>query len=72
MNTRIMKQMVDCPNRQRVVEVKCAVSGSWFDRHYEVISCPAMYDAGPACNRGCETQLGNRPLINQAIFGMRA
>ena len=67
-----MYQLVDCPSRKRGVEVTCAVSGRWFNRRYNVISCPAMYDAGPVCELRCKSQLGNRPVANQAFFGMRA
>lgn len=72
MSTNIVSQIVNCSTRQRLVEVTCMVSGGWFNRRYNVISCPAMYDAGPGCDLRCKAQLGNRSLTNQAVFGLRS
>ena len=72
MSAKIVSQIVNCPTRQRVVEVTCMVSGSWFNRRYNVVSCPAMYDAGPGCELRCKAQMGNRSFANHAFFGLRA
>ena len=72
MSTKIVYRIVNCPLRQRMVEVACAVSGRWFNRQCNLVSCPAKYDAGPACDLRCKAQLGNRSVKNQAIFGLRA
>jgi hypothetical protein len=71
-SAKIVSQIVNCPTRQRLVEVTCMVSGNWFNRRYNVVSCPAMYDAGPGCDLRCKAQLGYRPLTNHAVFGLRA
>ena len=57
MGTRTASQILDCPIRCREVMINYTVSGNWFNREYRIDSCPAMYDAGPRCDRRCADQL---------------
>ena len=53
-------KVINCPLQKREVEVKYNIVGSWPNRHYEIESCPAMYDHG-GCYRQCEKLLSMSP-----------
>ena len=61
-------QIIHCPLRQREVEVKYSVSGNWFNREYDVESCPSMYDGGAGCDRRCKNLLGQPPNYTTSVL----
>ena len=65
---KTVKQTIDCPVRQRQVEVTFAKLRGWLRGRYEVISCPAMNDAGPHCNRDCRSLPERRSFIDFTAF----
>lgn len=61
MVSKIRKQIIKCPSRNREVEVTYAVSGSWYAPEYDIVACPAMYESSQSCNRKCQSQLAHSP-----------
>jgi hypothetical protein len=57
MGRKINTMVVECPRQKRQVEVSYTVGGSWFNREYDVLSCPAIGDWGGSCYRECKLQL---------------
>jgi hypothetical protein len=49
--------VIESPNQKRQVEVTFTVTGNWFNREYNVLSCPAISDWGGNCYRECKSQL---------------
>jgi hypothetical protein len=61
MRSKVRTQVVRCPSRNRDVEVTYTVSGTLFDRKYELASCPAILDGSASCNRRCWPSLLRAP-----------
>lgn len=71
MAKKIRKQVIKCPSRKRHVELTYTVSGNWFARKYDIISCPAMYETSSSCNRQCRNLLA-RPTSYMPVVMNRA
>lgn len=54
---KLKTKLINCPKRNRQVEVTYAKTGGLFSRNYDIVSCPAMYDSGTGCNRDCKSLL---------------
>lgn len=53
MKSKLRKKTIHCPVRDRPTEVTYRISGNWFNREYDIESCPAMRDGG-GCDRQCK------------------
>ena len=53
MKSKIKSRVIKCPVQNRLVEVSYKAIGSWFNREYDIQSCPAMNDWG-GCDRQCQ------------------
>lgn len=60
MGSEIRTRVIQCPVQNRLVEVTYKVIGNWFNREYEVQSCPAMSDWG-GCDRQCKNKMAISP-----------
>ena len=56
MGSKTKTKVIQCPVQNRLAEVTYKVIGNWFNREYEIQSCPAMSDWG-GCDRQCKRQL---------------
>ena len=61
MRPKLRTRVIECPSQKRQVEVTYTVTGSWFKREYDVVSCPAINDWGGGCHRECKLQLEHPP-----------
>ena len=57
MKPKLRKKVIHCPVKDREAEVTYRISGTWLDREYDIVSCPAMRD-GSGCDRQCQHLLG--------------
>ncbi len=57
MGLEIKTMVIKCPRQKRQVEVTYSVAGNWFNREFDVLSCPAINDWGGNCYRECKSQL---------------
>ena len=53
MKSKIKTRIIKCPVQNRLVQVSYKAIGSWFNREYDIQSCPAMSDWG-GCDRQCQ------------------
>ena len=65
MGPEIKTMVIECPRQHRKVEVTYAVAGNWFNREYDVLSCPAINDRGGNCYRECKSQLECSPRLGE-------
>jgi hypothetical protein len=56
MGSKTRTRVIKCPVQNRLVEVTYKAIGSWFNREYDVVSCPAMNEWGD-CDHQCKNQL---------------
>jgi hypothetical protein len=68
MAQKLKTMQLECPRQKRQVEVTYTVTGSWFDREYDVVSCPAINDFGGVCYRECKSYLQRLPGLGAGYF----
>ena len=56
MKSKLKSRIIECPVQKRLVQVDYTTVGNWFNRKYEIKSCPAMSDWG-GCDRQCQPLL---------------
>jgi hypothetical protein len=70
MTAKTEMQVLRCPSRKRVVEVRYTNAGHWWAPCYDIVDCPAMHDGPASCERHCRELLGrpaNSPFALQGI-----
>lgn len=68
MGQKIKTAVIECPVQEREVEVTYQVTGKWFNREYDVLSCPAINDNGGRCYRQCKSLLGRPSSLVEGYF----
>ena len=56
MGSGLKTKLIQCPVQNRMAEVAYKVIGPWYNREYDIVSCPAMNDWGD-CDRQCKNIL---------------
>jgi hypothetical protein len=64
MGSKLKTRVIQCPVQKRPVEVTYRVIGNWFNREYDIQSCPAMHDRG-SCDRPCKRLLTQSPIARE-------
>ena len=64
MGHKIKTVVINCPLRKREVEVTYQVTGHWFNREFDVVSCPAIND-GAGCHLQCKSLLAQPPSLGE-------